>query len=163
MHRLAIFGKQGLSYSPLYPLVLAPLYALHLSGPDAYLWTKIVNCFLLALAALPVYAIARYVLTPGRALVAATLSTALPLMLYSALEMSENLAYPARSAHLLGDPRDAPVAALDARCARDRALRACGGGTDPVGRRAARGVRCAVVLDGLLAPGPAWRRGAARR
>ena len=55
---------------------------------------KILNCLLLALATVPVYAIARYVLAPGRALVAATLSTALPLMLYSALEMSENLAYP---------------------------------------------------------------------
>src|SRR4051812_31501565 len=30
---LELFGKQGLSYSPLYPLVIAPVYALHLSGP----------------------------------------------------------------------------------------------------------------------------------
>src|SRR4051812_21868484 len=50
---LAILGKHGLTYSPLYPLVIAPLYALHLSGPDAYAWTKIINCLLMSLAALP--------------------------------------------------------------------------------------------------------------
>jgi hypothetical protein len=92
--RLALFNKQGLSYSPLYPLLLAPLYALHLSGPDAFYWTRIVNCVLMALAVVPIYKIARFVLPPGRSLVAAALSSLAPLMFFSTLEMSESLAYP---------------------------------------------------------------------
>jgi hypothetical protein len=154
-HRLALFEKQGLSYSPLYPLVLAPFYAFHLSGPDAYLWTKILNCFLLALAAIPVYAIARYALTPGRALVAATLSTALPLMLYSALEMSENLAYPLALLTFwailgsLRSPRWSRDALVIALCLVAAAARIQLAALLPAAFSAA-------VLDGLLAPGPAW-------
>ena len=63
--RLALFGKQGLSDSPLYPLVLSPLYALHLSATAAYEWTKIVNCVSMSLAIVPIYKIARFVLAPG--------------------------------------------------------------------------------------------------
>jgi hypothetical protein len=91
---LAMFGKDGLSYSPLYPLILAPLYRLHLSGLGVYEWSKVINCFLMTLAAIPTYMIARYVLSPGRALVATGLSLLAPLMLYTTLEMSENAAYP---------------------------------------------------------------------
>src|SRR3954468_16108115 len=78
---LALFDKRGISYSPLYPLVLSPLYALPLSGPTAYTWAKVVNCVLMASALVPIYAIARSVLPRGTALVAAALSALLPLML----------------------------------------------------------------------------------
>ncbi|HEX4518280.1 MAG TPA: hypothetical protein VH063_01740 [Gaiellaceae bacterium] len=91
---LSLFGKSGLSYAPLYSVVLAPLYAFHLSGQEAYQWAKIVNCVLMSLATIPIYRIGRYVLSPGRAALAAGLSLAAPLMLYSGLEMSENLDYP---------------------------------------------------------------------
>jgi len=90
----ALFGKAGMSYSPLYPLILSPLYLLHLSGPDAYHWAKILNSLLMAISILPIYKIARFVLTPARAVVAAALSALAPLMLYSSLEMSENAAFP---------------------------------------------------------------------
>jgi hypothetical protein len=92
--RMALFGDHGLSYPPLYPVVLAPVYALHLSGPQAYDWVKVVNCLLMASSVLPVYKIARFVLSPGHAAAAAGLTLLAPLMLYSALEMSESLAYP---------------------------------------------------------------------
>ena len=91
---LALFGKRGLSYSPLYPLVLAPIYALHASAQSGYLWAKVVNCCLLALALLPIYKISRSLLTRPQALVAAALAAFAPLMLFSSLEMSESLAYP---------------------------------------------------------------------
>ena len=91
---LALFGKQGLSYSPLYPLVIAPLYALHLSSVAAYEGAKIENAVLMALAVIPIYKIARFALPRGYALAATALSAVAPLMLYSSLEMSENLAYP---------------------------------------------------------------------
>jgi len=90
----ALFGKAGLSYSPLYPLILAPLYRLDLSGPEIYQWTKIVNAVLMAVAIFPIYRIARFVLPPSRAVVAAGRSALAPLMLYSQLEMSENAAFP---------------------------------------------------------------------
>lgn len=92
--RLALFGKQGLSYSPLYPLLLSPLYAAHLSATEAYDAALVVNCLLFALASFPLYRIARYVLSPTRSLVAVALSALAPLMLYSSYVMSENLAYP---------------------------------------------------------------------
>ena len=90
----ALFGKAGLSYSPLYPVILAPLYRLHLSGTQVYEWAKVVNCFLMAAAIVPIYRIARFVLSPGRAVVATALSAIAPLMLYSTVVMSENVAYP---------------------------------------------------------------------
>ena len=90
----ALFGKPGLSYSPLYPLILSPLYLLHLSGTEAYEWTKVVNSVLMASSIFPIYKIARFVLPPPRAVIATALSALAPLMLYSSLEMSENLAFP---------------------------------------------------------------------
>jgi hypothetical protein len=90
----ALFGKGGLSYSPLYPIVLAPLYRLHLSGVEAYEWTKVVNSLLMASSLFPIYKIARFVLPRSRAVIATALSALAPLMLYSSLELSESQAFP---------------------------------------------------------------------
>jgi hypothetical protein len=89
-----LFGKAGLAYSPLYPIVLSPIYALTSSAQTAYESTQVVNAVLMSLAAVPVYGIARSVLDRPRALGVAALSLAAPLMFYTGLEMSENLAYP---------------------------------------------------------------------
>jgi hypothetical protein len=91
---LALFDKTGLSLSPLYSVVLAPIYAVGASAPTAYAWIKIVNAVLMSLSIFPVYMIARFVLPRSSSLVAAALSAVAPLMYYSALAMSENLAYP---------------------------------------------------------------------
>jgi hypothetical protein len=91
---LALFDKPGLSYSPLYPAVLAPLYAFHLSAPEAYRWILIVNCILMSFAAIPIYRIARFVLSPGLSLAAAGVCSLAPLMFYTSIVFSENLAYP---------------------------------------------------------------------
>ena len=92
--QLALFGKHGLSYSPLYPLLLSPLYAFHLSGPAAYRAVLVLNCLLMALAGFPIYGIARYVLSRPRSIAAVALSSLAPLMLFSSFVMSENLGYP---------------------------------------------------------------------
>lgn len=92
--RLALFDKTGLSYSPLYPLVLSPLYALGLDAGAAYQGIKVVNAVLMSLSVVPVYAIGRFVLSRRLALAAAGLMAVAPLMYYTALGMSENLAYP---------------------------------------------------------------------
>ena len=91
---LGLFNEHGLSVPPLYSLVLAPIYALGASGSAAYAWIKIVNAILMSLSVIPIYNIARFVLPRRSSLVVAGLSALAPLMYYTALAMSENLAYP---------------------------------------------------------------------
>ena len=90
----SLFGKGGLAYSPLYPIVLSPVYALTSSMHTAYEWAKVENAVLISLAVFPVYGIARSVLSRGRSIGVAALSLLAPLMLYSGFEMSESLSYP---------------------------------------------------------------------
>lgn len=90
----SLFGKGGLAYSPLYPIVLSPIYALTSSMHTAYEWAKVENAVLISLSVFPVYGIARFVLARARAVGVAALSLLAPLMLYSGFEMSESLAYP---------------------------------------------------------------------
>jgi hypothetical protein len=91
---IGLFGKSGLAYSPLYPILVSPVYALASSAQTAYEWAKVENSVLMSLAAFPVYGIARFVLSRPRAVGVAALSLAAPLMFYTGLEMSESLAYP---------------------------------------------------------------------
>jgi hypothetical protein len=92
---LALFNERGLSYPPLYPIVLAPIYAVGgVSAPVAYGLIKVVNAGLMSVSIFPAYKIARYVLPRRSSLVAAGLSAVAPLMFYTSFSMSENLAYP---------------------------------------------------------------------
>jgi hypothetical protein len=91
---VAIYGKVGLSYSPLYPVVLAPIYMLTSSATLAFAMVKVVNAVLMTLAVVPLYGIARSVLGRAPSVGVAALSLAAPLMFYTQLEMSESLAYP---------------------------------------------------------------------
>jgi hypothetical protein len=92
--RMALFNEEGFSYSPLYPALLAPIYALGASGATAYTLIKVVNAFLISLSVFPLYRIARFVLPPNRSLLVAAVSVFAPLMSYPSFTMSENLAYP---------------------------------------------------------------------
>lgn len=80
--------------SPLYPFVISPIYAFAPSAEAAYDWVKALNSLLISLSVVPMYCVARFVLPPARALGVAALSLLLPLMFYSDLALSENLAYP---------------------------------------------------------------------
>lgn len=91
---LELFGKTGLAYSPLYSVVLAPIYALTSSPSEAYVWVKVVNALLMSLALFPIYGIARFLLSRRLALVVVALAAVAPLMFYTGLGMSENVAYP---------------------------------------------------------------------
>jgi hypothetical protein len=92
--RLALFNDEGLSYSPLYSLVLSPIYALGASAPSAYSLIKIVNAFLISLSIFPTYKIARFVLPRRFSLLVAGLGAVAPLMDYASFTISENVAYP---------------------------------------------------------------------
>lgn len=81
--------------SVLYPLLLAPAYALFDSLPDAYAAARTINAIVMSVAAVPAYLIARRVLPFRWALAAAVLALAVPSMAYTGTLMSENAFYPA--------------------------------------------------------------------
>ena len=81
-------------YGVLYPLLIAPAYALFDSLTDAYAAVKVINSLTMSLAAIPTYLIARRVAGTGLALLAALLAVSLPSLVYTATVMTENLYYP---------------------------------------------------------------------
>lgn len=81
--------------SVLYPLLLAPAYALFDSLPEAYAAARTINAVVMSLAAIPAYLIARRLLPLGWSLAAAVLAVAVPSMAYTGTLMSENAFYPA--------------------------------------------------------------------
>jgi hypothetical protein len=91
---LGLFDNRGLSYSPLYPALLSPIYALGASAPLAYSLIKLVNALVISLAVFPIYGLARFVLPRKFSLLVAALALVSPVMTYSSFSMSENLAYP---------------------------------------------------------------------
>ena len=80
--------------SVLYPLLLAPAYALFDSLPEAYAAARTINAVVMSLAAIPAYAIARRVLPFRWSIAAAVLAVAVPSMAYTGTLMSENAFYP---------------------------------------------------------------------
>ncbi len=77
------FLVRGEPYSGLgvvYPALIAPAFRLFGSVPDAYVAAKAINSVVMSLAAVPAYFLARRVVRPGLALVAALLTVAVPSM-----------------------------------------------------------------------------------
>ena len=74
-HGLEVRGEPYL-VSVIYPLVLAPVYVLFHSLPEAYVAVKVVNAVVMSLAAVPGYLLARRVVSPRGALVVAVLTVA---------------------------------------------------------------------------------------
>ncbi len=81
--------------SLIYPLLLAPVYAVFDALPDAYAAVKALNAIVMSLAAIPAYLLARRVLPVWPSLLAALLAVALPSMVYTGTVMTENVFYPA--------------------------------------------------------------------
>ncbi len=91
------FELRGVSqngYGFVYPMLIAPAWRLFASVPSAYAVAKGINAVLMSLTAVPVYFLARRVVAPAFALVAATLAVLVPSMLYSGMLMTENAFYP---------------------------------------------------------------------
>jgi hypothetical protein len=80
--------------SVLYPLLLAPAYALFESLPEAYGAARTINAVVMSLAAIPAFAIARRLLPFRWSILAAVLAVAVPSMAYTGTLMSENAFYP---------------------------------------------------------------------
>ncbi len=81
-------------YGFVYPALIAPAFGLFHSVPQAYAAAKDINAVVMSLAAVPVYFLARRLVTARLALVAAALSLLIPSLLYTGMLMTENAFYP---------------------------------------------------------------------
>jgi hypothetical protein len=81
-------------YSIVYPLLISPVYALFDNLVDAYAGVKTLNAFVMSLAAVPAFFLARRVVKDGLALLAAAMTVAIPSMAYTGTVMTENPFYP---------------------------------------------------------------------
>jgi hypothetical protein len=90
----AIRGEASSAYGFVYPVLVAPAYALFGSIPRAYAAVKGINAALMSLSAVPIYLLARRVVSVRGALVAVTLTLVLPAFAYTATIMTENAFMP---------------------------------------------------------------------
>ncbi|MDE3190132.1 MAG: glycosyltransferase family 4 protein [Acidobacteriota bacterium] len=82
------------NYGVVYPLLLAPVYRAIGPMADVYRWSQVVNALVICTAVVPAYLLARRVVRPGAALVAAALAVAIPSTAYAGTLMTENVFYP---------------------------------------------------------------------
>jgi hypothetical protein len=84
----------GGGFGLVYPIVVAPAWALLHKIPAAYAAAKVINSFAMSLGAIPVYFLARRLTGKALALLASILALALPGMVYTGVIMTENAFYP---------------------------------------------------------------------
>jgi hypothetical protein len=89
-----IRGEPDPGYSIVYPLLISPVYAVFDNLVDAYAGVKTLNAFVMSLAAVPAFYLARRVVSDGLALLAAVMTVAIPSMAYTGTVMTENPFYP---------------------------------------------------------------------
>ena len=93
--RLALSGAlPPWSFGPLYPLLIAPVFALVHDASDAYLVVKLVNGVLMSSAAIPAYLLGRRLLSTRGAIFFAATTLLIPSLVYSTKVMTESAAYP---------------------------------------------------------------------
>lgn len=113
---LPLFGSSGAGYSALYPVFAGGPLSIG-SQATGYAILKVVQALVMSLAAWPVYAYTRRLVPEGYALLAAALTLACPLVLFSGFVMTEVLYYPIAAAALLAAARAVTTATL-----RDQAI-----------------------------------------
>ena len=74
-------GQPSGGYGIVYPVVIAPAFRAFTSITTAYEAAKAINSIVMSLTAIPVYFLARRMLSPALALVAALLAVTIPSML----------------------------------------------------------------------------------
>jgi len=80
-------------YGVVYPILISPAYRLFHRLPEAYAAVKVINSFVMSLAAVPAYLLARRILKELPALLVAVLTVAVPSMAYTGTVMTENVFY----------------------------------------------------------------------
>jgi 4-amino-4-deoxy-L-arabinose transferase-like glycosyltransferase len=81
-------------YGFVYPVLISPAYRVFHNLTQAYAGVKAINSVLMSLAAVPAYFLARRMLGPSLALLAAVLAVTIPSMAYTGTVMTENAFYP---------------------------------------------------------------------
>jgi hypothetical protein len=114
--KLPVLGSHGAGYGVIYPIVAGlPLSLASFATSDA--WLKPLQALVVSLAAIPVFVYSRRLMPDAYALVAAALTLASPLLLYSGLVMTEVVFYPIAALALLSIARAVATATL-----RDQAI-----------------------------------------
>ncbi len=90
----SVRGASSTGWGVVYPLVIAPVWALFDDPIAAYRGTLAVNALLMSTAAVPAYLLARVHVRTRSALVVAALSVAVPSMSSTGVVMTENAWYP---------------------------------------------------------------------
>ena len=89
-----IRGAPSTGYGIVYPMLIAPAWRAFGSVPHAYAVAKGINAVVISLTAIPAYFLARRLVAPVLALVAAVLAVLVPSLLYAGTLMTENAFYP---------------------------------------------------------------------
>jgi len=92
-----MFRGEPYRYAPLYPALLTAALWIAADREVAYQLAKALNALLFALAAVPVFLLARRVLPPWPSAAAAALAVAIPSATYISVVMTESFAYLASS------------------------------------------------------------------
>ena len=90
----AVRGDATLGWGVVYPLLIAPAWALFSDPVAAYHASLVVNAVVMSLAAVPAYLLARLFVPATPSLLVAAGSVLLPSMALTATVMTENAAYP---------------------------------------------------------------------
>jgi hypothetical protein len=90
----AVRGDATLGWGVVYPLLIAPAWALFSDPIAAYHASLVVNAVVMSLAAVPAYLLARVFVPTTPALLVAAGSVLVPSMALTATVMTENAAYP---------------------------------------------------------------------
>lgn len=91
----ALRGVADSGYGILYPILIAPAYALADNLGQAYALAKVINALLVSLAAVPAFLLARRVLHRNLALLASAFAVAIPSLVYARMILTESAFYPA--------------------------------------------------------------------
>lgn len=87
------FRGESWGYGPLFPLLIGAIVKLTNDQETTYALVKVLNAAWMALAAVPVFVLARRVLPPWPSVGMAAAAVALPSTMYASVVMTESLAY----------------------------------------------------------------------
>jgi hypothetical protein len=92
--RPSVRGVPVLGWGVVYPSLIAPIWALFENPFFAYHATLVVNAFVMSLAAVPAYFLARLFVSRKASLLVALMTVLVPSMSYTGALMTENAFYP---------------------------------------------------------------------
>ena len=92
--RPAIRGVPVFGWGEVYPTLVAPAWAIFDDPFVAYHAALVLNAFVMSLAAIPAYALARMFVLQRSALLVAVMTVLVPSMAYTGVVMTENAFYP---------------------------------------------------------------------